>query len=42
MVPKRPEFPPDEVEENGNLVQVFLHRAKFFGFGTVISAKVTG
>ena len=31
MAQKRSGFPTDCVEENGNLIQVFLNRARFFG-----------
>lgn len=42
MALKRPEFPPDSVEENGNLVQVFLHRARFFGQKKALLYKING
>lgn len=42
MAFKRPEFPPDSVEENGNWVQVFLHRAKFFGQKKALFYKING
>lgn len=42
MALKRPEFPPDTVEENGSLVQVFLHRAKFFGSKKALHYKTNG
>ena len=42
MAPKRPEFPPDCVEENGNLVQVFLNRTRFFGSKKALFYKVEG
>jgi long-chain acyl-CoA synthetase len=42
MAQKRSGFPPDCVEENGNLIQVFLHRARFFGSKKAIFYKVRG
>ncbi len=40
MVQKRSGFPPDCVEENGNLIQVFRDRARFFGSKKAIFYKV--
>lgn len=42
MATKRSEFPPDCVEENGNLIQVFQDRARFFGSKKVLFYKVEG
>lgn len=42
MTLKRPEFPSDHVEENGNLLQVFLHRARFFGSKKALFYKIDG
>ena len=42
MAIKRSEFPPDHVEENGNLVQVFQDRARFFGPKKALFYKVQG
>lgn len=42
MALKRPEFPADEIEENGNLPKVFLHRAGIYGDRTALRYKVDG
>lgn len=42
MATKRSEFPSDCVEENGNLLQVFLARARFFGSKKALCYKVRG
>ncbi|HNX68571.1 MAG TPA: long-chain fatty acid--CoA ligase [Candidatus Omnitrophota bacterium] len=42
MALKRLEFPPDDIEENGNLLRVFLHRARFFGQKKALFYKVDG
>ncbi len=42
MAIKRSEFPPDCVEENGNLIQVFQDRARFFGAQKVLFYKIQG
>ena len=42
MASKRSEFPPDCVEENGNLVQIFLNRAQFFNSKKALFYKVQG
>ena len=42
MAQKRSGFPPDCVEENGNLVQVFQERARFFGSKKALFYKVQG
>lgn len=42
MALKRQEFPSDNVEENGNLVQVFCHRANFFGNKKALFHKING
>ncbi len=42
MAPKRPEFPPDGIEENGNLLQVLRQRARFFGRKKALFYKVNG
>ena len=42
MAAKRPEFPPDCIEENGNLVQVLLNRARVFGSKKALFYKVRG
>jgi len=42
MALKRSGFPPDCVEENGNLIQVFRHRARFFGSKKALFYKVQG
>ncbi len=42
MALKRSGFPTDCVEENGNLVQVFRERARFFGSKKAIFYKVQG
>ena len=42
MALKRSEFPPDSVEENGNLIQVFRDRARFFGSKKALFYKING
>ena len=42
MAQKRSGFPTDCVEENGNLIQVFLNRARFFGSKKALFYKVQG
>lgn len=42
MALKRSEFPSDNVEENGNLVQVLRHRADFFSHKKALYYKVNG
>ncbi len=42
MAQKRSGFPSDCVEENGNLVQVFRERARFFGSKKALFYKVQG
>ncbi|MFA5158953.1 MAG: long-chain fatty acid--CoA ligase [Candidatus Omnitrophota bacterium] len=42
MAKKRSGFPPDCVEENGNLVQVFRNRARFFGSKKALFYKIRG
>ena len=42
MALKHPEFPSDCVEENGNLLQVFLDRARFFGSKKALYYKIRG
>ena len=42
MAQKRSGFPPDFVEENGNLVQVFRNRARFFSSKKALFYKVQG
>lgn len=42
MVPKHSAFPPDRVEESGNLVQIFLSRAAVFGHRKALAYKVRG
>jgi long-chain acyl-CoA synthetase len=42
MAQKRSGFPPDGVEENGNLVQVFQDRSRFFGSKKALFFKVQG
>ncbi|MFA5168162.1 MAG: long-chain fatty acid--CoA ligase [Candidatus Omnitrophota bacterium] len=42
MAQKRSGFPPDCVEENGNLVQVFQDRARFFGSKKALFYKIRG
>ena len=42
MAQKRSEFPSDCIEEHGNLLQVFLNRAQFFGSKKALFYKVQG
>ena len=42
MAPKRPEFPSDSIEENGNLLQVLRHRAQFFNRKKTLFYKING
>lgn len=42
MASKRPEFPPDVVEENGNLVKVLRQRAGVFGNKKTLYTKENG
>jgi len=42
MAPKRSGFRPEVIEENGNLIQVFRTRARFFGFKKALLYKIQG
>ncbi len=42
MACKCPDFPPDCVEENGNIPQVFLNRAEIYGSRCALRYKVNG
>lgn len=42
MALKRPEFPSDEIEANGNLPKVFLQRTSIYGDRTALRYKVQG